>query len=377
MFDDGNAFHGPRSTAQTRKAWMNRMLEEATVPTFWLSNSIDSVDPAFLRRFDMVIKLPIPPRKQRQRILERECQAKVGKECIARIAESENLSPAIISRSASVIHALGNEVNQPSAERALEYLISNALEAQGHARLIPQNSELLPSTYDPRLLNPDSDISAMTCGLKETRSGRLCFYGPPGTGKTAFGRWLALQLDIPLYVRRGSDLISPYIGMTERNIASAFQEASQEGALLMIDEIDGFLRDRTGAQRPWEITGVNEMLTQMEAFSGVFVTSTNLMDGLDPAALRRFDAKVHFAYLKPQQSVALFRANCLELELGEPNERDEAVVARMGKLAPGDFAALMRRHRFCPIRSPGHFVELLSAEVLLKNGSSRPIGFVH
>ncbi|HRP72767.1 MAG TPA: AAA family ATPase, partial [Luteimonas sp.] len=62
VLDDGSVFMGRRSTAQTRKAWMNRMLEETPVPTFWLSNSIHGVDPAFLRRFDMIVELPVPSR---------------------------------------------------------------------------------------------------------------------------------------------------------------------------------------------------------------------------------------------------------------------------------------------------------------------------
>lgn len=67
--------------------------------------------------------------------------------------------------------------------------------------------------------------------------------------------------------------------MTEKNLARVFLEAEQDGALLMIDEIDSFLRDRKEAQRPWEVTQVNEMLTQMESFPGIFIASTNLMEG--------------------------------------------------------------------------------------------------
>jgi len=55
-----------------------------------------------------------------------------------------------------------------------------------------------------------------------------------------------------------------------------------------------FLRDRTREHNAWEVTKVNELLTRMEAFEGLFVCSTNLIDDLDPAALRRFDLKVRF-----------------------------------------------------------------------------------
>lgn len=377
VFNDGSEFFGRKSTAQTRKAWMNRMLEDAPVPTFWLSNSITSVDPAFIRRFDMVVELPIPPRTQRQRIIERACADLVGVDCVARIAESDRLSPAVVARATSVVRAMDKALDRAGAERALEHLIGNTLEAQGHARLIRHDPNRLPSTYDLAFLNPDADLQAIADGLKAVRAGRLCLYGPPGTGKTAFGRWLAQQLDVPLQVRRASDLLSPYIGMTEKNLARAFREAELDGALLMIDEIDSFLRDRKEAQRPWEVTQVNEMLTQMEAFPGVFIASTNLIEGLDPAALRRFDAKVRLDFLQPDQAVGLFRTHCQALGLGVPDPSDEAAVARLGHLAPGDFAAMMRQNRFRPIGSVGQLLAMLGAEIALKGGSRRPMGFVH
>ncbi|MBW6608203.1 ATP-binding protein, partial [Salmonella enterica subsp. enterica serovar Weltevreden] len=85
----------------------------------------------------------------------------------------------------------------------------------------------------------------------------------------------------------------------------AFRKAQNDGAVLLIDEVDSFLQDRRGAQHNWEVSEVNEMLTQMESFSGVFVASTNLMEGLDQAALRRFDLKVKFDYLRADQAWAL------------------------------------------------------------------------
>src|SRR5690606_11537306 len=84
VFNDGSDFFGRKSTAQSRKAWMNRMLEDAAVPTLWLSNSIRAIDPAFIRRFDMIIEVSVPPRSRRHRIVERACAGLVGADCIAR-----------------------------------------------------------------------------------------------------------------------------------------------------------------------------------------------------------------------------------------------------------------------------------------------------
>jgi hypothetical protein len=164
----------------------------------------------------------------------------------------------------------------------------------------------------------DTDLAKVAAGLSAARSGRLCLYGPPGTGKSAYGRCLAEQLGIPLQITRSSDLMSMWVGGTEKNIARAFRQAEQDEALLLIDEVDSFLQDRRGAQRGWEVSLVNEMLTQMESFPGVFIASTNLMAGLDQAALRRFDLKVKFDFLRPEQAWELLRRQCEKLSFPAP-----------------------------------------------------------
>ena len=79
-----------------------------------------------------------------------------------------------------------------------------------------------------------------------------------------------------------------------QNIAKAFSEAEQKGAILVLDEVDSFLQDRSGAYHSWEVTQVNEMLTQMESFQGIFIATTNFMTNLDKASIRRFDMKIEF-----------------------------------------------------------------------------------
>ena len=122
--------------------------------------------------------------------------------------------------------------------------------------------------------------------------------------------------------------------------------------------------------------GINEMLTCMERFAGIFIASTNRMDGLDAAALRRFDARIHFGFLRPEQVRAMLHAHCQLLGLPAPGTAEERAVAGLHALAPGDFAALTRQHRFRPIGSPARLVELLQAECAQTRGAPRPIGFV-
>lgn len=374
VFNDGDIFR--KSTAQVRKAWINRMLEENPIPTLWLSNSIDGLDPAFMRRFDMVFELPVPPKKQREQILRENCGDLLDAASISRIAEAESLAPAVVARASAVVRSIRDDLGQKGCGAAFERLISNTLEAQGHRPLVQNDPNRLPEIYDPGFIHADADLTSVAAGLISARTGRLCLYGPPGTGKTAYGRWLAEQIGIPLLIKRASDLMSKYVGENEQNIARAFRQATQEGALLLIDEVDSFLQDRRGAQRGWEVSMVNEMLTQMESFSGVFIASTNLMSGLDQAALRRFDLKVKFDFLRPEQSCELVHRYCKQLQLPALQSDLLTRVMRLQQLTPGDFAALMRQHRFRPIESPDMLVSALEAECAVKEGSKAAIGFI-
>ena len=376
VFNDGDRFFGRKSTAQTRKAWVNRMLEENPVPALWLSNSIDGIDPAFIRRFDMVFELPVPSKQQRERILANNCANVLTAQQIARIAEVENLAPAIVSKTTEVISSITDELGSDASAQAFERLLNNTLEAQGHKSIRKQDANRLPEFYDPAFINADANLAALADGLIKTKSGRLCLYGPPGTGKTAYARWLAEQMAVPLQVKRASDLMSMWVGENEKNIAHAFRQAEQDGALLLIDEVDSFLQDRRGAQQTWQINLVNEMLTQMESFSGVFVASTNLMEGLDQAALRRFDLKAKFDFLRTEQAWELLLRCCNQLKLSAPTPELRARVNGMRRLTPGDFAAVMRQHRFRPIESSFELITALEAECVVKEGNKLAIGFI-
>tara|TARA_R100001230_G_C5615763_1_gene126280 strand:- start:433 stop:849 length:417 start_codon:yes stop_codon:yes gene_type:complete len=137
------------------------------------------------------------------------------------------------------------------------------------------------------------------------------------------------------------------------------------------------LQDRRSVTASWEVSMVNELLTQLESFDGVFIASTNLMGHLDQAALRRFDLKLHFDFLTPEQSEKLLERYCHALKLANPTPASLISVRTIANLTPGDFMTVARRHRFLPIKSPMAFVDALHAESGIKGGVSRSIGFIH
>ena len=389
MFDEiEDAFNSPddndtklsdmfkRSPGQT-KGWINRLLETNQLPTLWIGNSLMGMDAAFIRRFDVVLEIPVPPQAQRERIIRNASCGLLSDAAIKRIAQSEALAPAVVTRSSRVIQSIATQLPEGQVTPALEQLINQTLQAQSHPTLARHHPHSLPEVYDPAFVNTDTDLLAMAAQLRQHQTGRICLYGPPGTGKTAYGRWLAQELGKPLHVKRASDLISMWVGETEKNLAKAFAQAEEADALLLIDEVDSFLQNREGAQRRWEVSQVNEMLTQMETFGGVFIASTNLMAGLDSAALRRFDLKLKFDYLKIQQALQLLQRHCQHMGLSEPTPQDRHALAALGQLTPGDYAAVVRQSRLRPIQSASHMVQALVEECALKPGAqTRSIGFI-
>lgn len=376
VFDDGGFFG--RSTAQLRKAEINTLLEENPLPTFWLSNDVESMDNAFIRRFDIVLELDVPPLSRRREILQNAMEdLPIPEVELKRFAKHEHLSPAVVNRAAGVLRMVSGTMDEVEAPRVLETLFNQTLNAQGFKQIQKSAANALPDFYDPMLVNADVDLAKLAEGVATNPSARICLYGPPGTGKSAFAQWLAEKLQRPFHNKKLSDILSMWVGGTEKNLSNAFREAEQDNAVLLLDEVDSFLQDRRQAKQSWEVTQVNEMLTQMEAFNGVFIASTNLMENLDQAALRRFDLKIRLDYLKPAQAWQLFTAQCVAMNLSVPSEDLQGIVHGMHLLTPGDFAAVQRRHRFSRIQDARALLDGLKEECAVKEGGrERRIGFV-
>lgn len=372
--DDDNTHFGRRKSSNT-KAWMNRILESNPIPAIWITNKVYVIDNAFIRRFDMVYEIPVPPKNKRQEIISTHAGAMVSEETLKRVATHENISPAIITRAAKVVSAISESAKKSSA--TFESLINNTIKAQGWRGLDEKSGPTLPKSYDPSFVNTSMNLKELLDGIRYAGSARICFYGVPGTGKSAFGQYLANELDKPFMLKKGSDLISKWVGETEKNIARAFKEAMEEKAVLVFDEVDSFLQDRRGANASWEVSQVNEMLVQMENYEGIFISTTNLMDGLDQAALRRFDLKLEFRFLKPDQALKLFTKEAELLGISTIPRSVQKSVQALDLLAPGDFAAVRRQAQFAPITSADEFVVRLSKEIEVKeNGLNRKMGFL-
>ena len=360
------------SVAQKNKAWMNQLLENNNVPMIWLSNSVSGIDPAFLRRFDLILEMPDLPLKNKSALITQLTEGKLSPAYVQHFAKVRSLTPAILSRTIRV----AKELNTSNFAETLLMMFNQTLKSQNKPKIEPL--VLGKADYNLDYVACNDNIHRISEGLKQSRKGRICCYGPSGTGKTAWAAWLAEQLDMPLLLKQGSDLLNPYVGGTEQNIAQAFEQAKADNALLVLDEVDTFLFSREGANRSWERSQVNEMLTQIERFEGVMVVSTNLIEVLDPAALRRFDLKLKFDYLTLKQRLGFAKQQAEILGLPLLSEENLNQIESLNLLTPGDFAAVARRHQFSPFQKVQDWLSALQGECEVKpafSATTRRIGF--
>lgn len=365
------------------KAWVNRALEENPVPAIWITNNVQALDPAYRRRFDYSLHVKTPPRSVRLRIAQHHlaaiavCGGADGADqaWLEDLAECPDLTPGQMQRAAKVaqlveVDSLARGHTQPAQARVVQVLErSNKL--LGHKKL--RTGREMATAYDLAYLHTDAPIVELVDSLRIAPGGSMCFYGPPGAGKTALARYIAHALELPVVLRRGSDLLSMFVGGTEHNIAEMFSAAAAEPSVLILDEADSFLQSRSEAKHSWEITQVNELLTQMEEYEGLFICTTNLLEKLDAASLRRFDWKIAFSAMTASQRWAFFlqELHLLGGSIEAAKHLQPFVRQQLNGLTPGDFAPVSRQFRLLrQVPNAQEYFERLRAELITKNGGS-------
>lgn len=376
IFGDAFGIEHDHSPVYARKSWINAALEANATPAIWIANSLREFDAAYIRRFDFSFEMPVPPVSVRQSMMVKVLDGNAESPMLREIAAHPQVTPALLSQVARV-SKIGGLLNSPrKGESVFHRLINDKLKAQGHRPVQIRRADGVANLgFDPGLMNPNVDLQKLVSDLPPGADVRLCAYGPPGTGKTAFGQWLAKHLDKPHLVFHASDLLASLVGQTEKNIANAFQLALHEEAVLQFDEVDSLLRNRELLQQSWEVTMVNEMLVQMENFSGIFIASTNRFHGIDQAALRRFDVVVAFDFLKRDQALQLLLRLAEGVGLDVSAEEARHALGSFGELTPGDFQQAFRRLRLSRPNSIEELMGVLGSGVATRSGSQR-IGFV-
>ncbi|MDR5655188.1 AAA family ATPase [Ruixingdingia sedimenti] len=370
LFDEMEDLLGGASPFSGRdrpsKVHMNRMLESNPIPVIWTTNWVDFCDPAFLRRMSYSALMRPPSGRVRARIWQRlEARHGVGlaADALPQLAEHHDQAPALVSDAMRMARLC--EGGETVVSQVLE---AAARLAKGGADNAPRHHSEVP--WHPDLAHADMDLARIEVRLAAPDAPRrvsFCLEGPAGTGKSAWARHLARVIGMPVIEKRASDLISKWVGESEQNIARAFAEARAADAMLIFDEADSLLADRHEAERSWEVSQVNEMLTWMESHPLPFVCTTNFVEKLDPATQRRFTFRIRFGHLCAEQLPLAWAAHF--------SGPAPAGLALLDRLAPGDFANVARRMRALGETGAQAILGELAREATAKEGEARPIGF--
>ena len=381
-------------SSPVEKGWLNDFIDSAKTRMIWITNRTNGIDDSHLRRFTYNVRFEKFNALQRENIWK-EILAKsvVGKKINDRqreyLAETYSVNAAGIANAVDVVEKLYKKrsIDTNAIMESLEKMLSP------HEELITgKKSKMdlnpLVSQYDPEAVNIDTPVDRVIASLKKVArtlkeydkndqvNANLLFYGLPGTGKTEFAKHLGKTLGMKILFKRCSDLETMWVGETEKNIARAFREAEESGKILFIDEADTFFTDRSAADRSWEISRTNEMLTQMENFRGIFICCTNMKNLLDSAAIRRFGFKMHFKPLRKEQRVPLYKKYFGNA--GKINLENTQRVDSLENLTPGDVRAVYNNYQYSNPEEITHeaVIQELEREVSHKNNDDKPkVGF--
>ena len=190
----------------------------------------------------------------------------------------------------------------------------------------------------------------------------LLFWGPPGTGKSFLARHLVEQIGRPLIVKRSSDLLGPYVGMTEARIAEAFSEARSQEAVLVIDEIDSLIYRRNADLRSWEVNQVSEFLVQLEQERGMLIWTTNRPESIDPAAKRRIIKIVKFQYLDADSLIQVYRSTFKGMAPDNLTETQEISLKSIRQGTVEGLVSVLNHLTILPVEIRGHDQKIHAVE---------------
>lgn len=152
-------------------------------------------------------------------------------------------------------------------------------------------------------------LSDTSLGRKIKPGYRVLFHGPSGTGKTLTATLLGKQFERDVYRIDLSQVVSKYIGETEKNLEKVFLKASHKDWILFFDEADALFGKRTNVQSSHDKYAnqeVSYLLQRIEDFSGLLILASNLKTNMDDAFVRRFHSIVHFPAPNQQERLQLW-----------------------------------------------------------------------
>jgi SpoVK/Ycf46/Vps4 family AAA+-type ATPase len=166
----------------------------------------------------------------------------------------------------------------------------------------------------------------------------VIFAGPSGTGKTMSAGIIAHELGMDIYKIDLSNVVSKYIGETEKNLERIFNEAGESNAILFFDEADSIFGKRSevkDAHDRYANIETGYLLQKMEEYDGIVVLATNLRKNLDEAFIRRMHFIIEFPFPEEEDRFEIWQ-KVFPVEVPMGDSVDLRFMARQFKVAGGN-----------------------------------------
>jgi SpoVK/Ycf46/Vps4 family AAA+-type ATPase len=361
-----NAAAMPNIRNLTNKSWINNFLDNHGRKIIWITNRSREVETSTMRRFSFSLKFDRLTAKSRTNVFQYELRKQglkgsIENNVVCELAKQYDVDASGIVNAVNVMK-LERRGTPETLRQMAETVLRNHQEAT-----VGKKYSIRPRdfrSYSLEGLHTSQDLDKIVGVLKDFTEKKVgkgvpsvtaLLYGTPGTGKSEFVHYLGHTLGKDITLKRVSDIESMYVGETEKNIAQAFREAQENGNILFFDEADSFFYPRKDAVRSFEKKFTNELLAQLDNFQGIVLFSTNDIEGLDHAAIRRFSFKVQFLPLKPSGILHFY--GLLLKPMAGPEDmtiEEQAWLMAIRNLTPGDFKVVKEQHSFSAEHAPPH-----------------------
>lgn len=279
-----------------------------------------------------------------------------GEAALEAVAQRFRLRPGQIARAAAMAGEALGPGDEQGADSPRQALFA-AARAQSGRRLAALATRIRPRyTWRDLVLAPDAlaqlrEICARLSAqdqvlerwgfarrLSQGKGTTVLFAGPSGTGKTMTAEIIASELGLDLYRINLAQIVSKYIGETEKNLDRVFDAARDANAVLLFDEAEALFGKRSevrDAHDRYANIEVAYLLQRIEAFDGLAILSTNLRQNLDEAFSRRLAFVVSFPFPEAAERRRIWDA-MFPSEVPLAADVDFAAMAERFKLSGGN-----------------------------------------
>ena len=189
---------------------------------------------------------------------------------------------------------------------------------------------------------------------------KALFYGPPGTGKSLTATLLGQKTGLDVYRIDLSQMVSKYIGETEKNLSKVFDKAEHKDWILFFDEGDALFGKRTqtkDAHDRYANQQVSYLLQRIEEYDGLVVLASNRKNNIDEAFLRRFQTMIHFPVPGVDERFRLWK-NSFSTECKLEDGLDLKALAGKYELSGGEIVNVVQYASLLSLRRESNLILL-------------------